>query len=1367
MKRKSVLFTIMLCISACVIGGISSAVAWFSEKASVGEQTSLVGESQGAYFARGTGTATEPFIINRPVHLYNLAWLQYIGYFNDSNAPYYFALDPVDASTDLDMSGWVLPPIGTTMYPFIGHFTGNNELISNLTVDNVIDAGHITRTPTFIKSGSVDSSKVLKVYEKGTESITSGTFLSSTVDIVGFFGVVGEYTGMAEVDAAYSDVNSINALALDGATVSSSSSKTLVGIVCGYDNATLSGVAVDNATINAAEGASCFDADITENISDYSLVGAATDAALEKCYLTSGQAALPQIENPNTTNGGTEWGGSIDIKSVYEKLKTIRDSDECVPLSYNTEETYKDGVLQSSTSVPISDSVINGSYYYIREEGRQLTSDGKVYASFNFKRRSTSSTFASYNDDESNANNTHVYANFTGERSFEYTKKVTNQYTSIPTDASFQISDGGSNYLKANSSGTVSNATSQTAASIWTLGSDGYLTTTIGSTAYYLYFNGTSLSVSTSDRSAWSKTGLRLYTAYGNKNYYLTCHDSSWSAQLTTATVSTTTYVISSGNYYLTNSGTSLSRTSTQSSGTRWIYNSAAKNFSTEISGTTYYLCATRNDTSSDSGTLALTTSYDGSLSFNLYPSSTLSSSSATNTRIQTDSFNYEGWFWTETATFYLRYANRAFSISTSSSTLTVTPYATQTSYDFDLGFGAYEETATTYKTYPTYFPLLMHPTTFEPMDGYQADENSVKQYNTGYIASGANIDSGNEYQDLHGDIRFAGYPYDASGNSGNDSLYNYTNNKKIYTRTNYLNGSSIGSSGWVTIDGSSSTLNGVETYKLQKLKKSYENLCTTLSDSSDEGFVFGVHFMDCAISIDRLVTVGMAKVLDQPATWNDETKQYEDHISTYYDYQVPQDCIDFNLKNYGYVNFFAGTYYVSGTTNNSFFSLNEIVRKSGDEKNQIKEINTISKIYAPDYKDASGNYLSADDDHPYIYEYKDANGNTWFADGVEEPDSDQLLFDCSWIEDPNNSGTTLSKYSMYYFEIPVNKGEYALGSVSGRSGAYLIYLDIGAGAANFKDVNITEQIDFTFINVSFPKGVDFADLTSSNFDAKAAAATGGNSACVTIVGSTSALEIEYAYTTNDDAGTSALQMSSSGNDPPAQTDFTLAFKQDNVTATYLSAYQFSASDVEYTIGLTRSITENFNPSVGTGSENVTYVELYTISAREAGATVQLPNLGVNNSVTWTVTSGTGTVSSTGLVTFGAQAEIQVEARWVVTTEVGDDWEPFDSNNQNGAEDDPIIEFHYFDYTTSNATVPNIVVSFVYSESGKGTNNQTYYYDITVSNTCGVSIYFIVDSFMNTYASETDSTYVLRITYGDTTVTVTANSKSFTIPAAS
>ena len=48
-----------------------------------------------------------------------------------------------------------------------------------------------------------------------------------------------------------------------------------------------------------------------------------------------------------------------------------------------------------------------------------------------------------------------------------------------------------------------------------------------------------------------------------------------------------------------------------------------------------------------------------------------------------------------------------------------------------------------------------------------------------------------------------------------------------------------------------------------------------------------------------------------------------------------------------------------------------------------------------------------------------------------------------------NPSGLSTDSGRLYYFTIPANSGEYALGSVSGKTGAYLCYLDIAANGGD------------------------------------------------------------------------------------------------------------------------------------------------------------------------------------------------------------------------------------------------------------------------------------------------------------------------------
>ncbi|MBP5312401.1 MAG: hypothetical protein J6112_06180, partial [Clostridia bacterium] len=126
-------------------------------------------DGNGNELTEETGCAFE---IKYPVQLYYFAWLQYLGYFNrpaegsdDTIDQVYFYL-----SADLDMTGWVLPPVGTSDYPFVGNFDGNGHTISNLTIQNV-NTGTGGSSSTNLTDIPVDN--------------------ISGAEIIGFFGVVG------------------------------------------------------------------------------------------------------------------------------------------------------------------------------------------------------------------------------------------------------------------------------------------------------------------------------------------------------------------------------------------------------------------------------------------------------------------------------------------------------------------------------------------------------------------------------------------------------------------------------------------------------------------------------------------------------------------------------------------------------------------------------------------------------------------------------------------------------------------------------------------------------------------------------------------------------------------------------------------------------------------------------------------------------------------------------------------------------------------------------------------------------------------------------------------------------------------------
>lgn len=190
-------------------------------------------------------------------------------------------------------------------------------------------------------------------------------------------------------------------------------------------------------------------------------------------------------------------------------------------------------------------------------------------------------------------------------------------------------------------------------------------------------------------------------------------------------------------------------------------------------------------------------------------------------------------------------------------------------------------------------------------------------------------------------------------------------------------------------------------------------------------GNIYGLHFMSASISKDHLVTADYTLI-------NGEEKT---------NYQMPASSIDFNLTEKGYINFFAGTYF---SKNNSFFSLHHIERDENDTITSIKEIAEI--------------YKSSNDRKDYIYKYTDGS----YSDTLTSDYS--LTFSTNRIKKQSSITTN----AVYYFEIPINAGEFALGSVDGGIGCYLMYLDIGSNGG----IDFDAKVD-TFGSVDYRSAPD------------------------------------------------------------------------------------------------------------------------------------------------------------------------------------------------------------------------------------------------------------------------------------------------------
>ena len=299
-KRFAV--TVMVgAILAATTATAAFSYAWFTNHNNV-TNNDLHGSTAGAYFARGDGSSANPYVINKPIHLYNLAWLQYIGAFKDASGadkePYFLI------ESDLDMTGWTLPPIGTTEHPFKGHLNGNDTehshgqtstaKISNLTVSN-------------------DSSD----FNKRPSSVTN--FVSP--EITGLFGVIEKPTTK--------NVPSVQNLYIDKLTVTSKTSSALTGLVAGRVNGQLEGIGINDSKLNIKDGTSKLDG--YDNISKYTSVGYCT-SDYETSYVKTNTTMYTPVQvgdlvnfNPTGGSGGQEsdWGGSIDMFNLTKRITYI------------------------------------------------------------------------------------------------------------------------------------------------------------------------------------------------------------------------------------------------------------------------------------------------------------------------------------------------------------------------------------------------------------------------------------------------------------------------------------------------------------------------------------------------------------------------------------------------------------------------------------------------------------------------------------------------------------------------------------------------------------------------------------------------------------------------------------------------------------------------------------------------------------------------------------------------------------------------------------------------------------------------------------------------------------------------------------
>ena len=1020
MKKKPLLIASISGLFATIIA-IGSSLGWFSATATMTNSNNPIeGTVEDAYYARGTGTAEDPFIINRPRHLYNLAWLQFLGFYNKSTGvdahQFYFELED-----NIDMGEYgAIPPIGSEKNPFMGNFNGNGYVISNVTISNTFS--DFVNHPSVISDWGSDGTERQKPH------------------ILGLFGIVGSYSGCNEPGTYSSSVNEFVNTGIAGATIKSEVSNCLTGIAVGYVNDTdlsddhyaLANIVVDNSTISLPSSTTAYDAtNLTSQISDYALVGytnntAGAVKATKKMY---GINADTNITFNATEEGNVQgWGGSIDMRTMYDGLLNVYNS-----YSANSDGVYKyyrnrtivediDGnEISNVPSNPTNNTQVGytsagGTYDLVHYGYEQTNSSGQVTSSYTIARRDTSQYLYLY------GHNAAVPAN----------ANTTVTKTHYPESAAISISltvSGTTHYLTRNNN-AIGDTTTQANATKWIYDSDGYIKTSVdGETIYYLTAtNPTTLSVTTNQGNAvvWVRGTNGNNVSYsfvdGQNSYYL-YYDGGWTLKQTDATYY---YIRNGNNNYMSRNGTNITNTN-QASATKWYWNGEYfyPDGDDSVAFVYYYY-----RTGGWNGSTTVYQLYVGDPSSSRNTAWTPTTDITTINGSATVSISVRGktYNWGEqTNTYYLRY-NNGWTYDTTSRTVTVQKVEPAAYYVSSPSNGTlklrttetYDEPAT-YETKHTYFPLRQNNNDGTPMET-----------NTGYVISGVD-------DSMAGDIRVSYYAKSGNLNNGVNTVY------------------TINDSGRQTVTNNGNDQALARTY--EKYADSKAAMATILNGTN----IYGLHFMNATIGYGD----GVSAVAES-ATING---------TTYSNYELPTNCIDFNLKEKGYINFFAGTYF-SG--NNSFFSLFQVER---DANEKITNIKKISEVYSDGTQSHSYQYKFSDGTYSVPFKFNgDSKVTLNDAPYVEystmgsKYTNYNVVFKTSWIE--VNSLT--SNYA-YYFEIPMNDGEYCLGSVNGGTGAYLMYLDIGANAAKTNRTIFYEKFSIDERSYTYPVGVALQSLPSTS----------------------------------------------------------------------------------------------------------------------------------------------------------------------------------------------------------------------------------------------------------------------------------------------
>lgn len=676
-----------------------------------------------------------------------------------------------------------------------------------------------------------------------------------------------------------------------------------------------------------------------------------------------------------------------------------------------------------------------------------------------------------------------------------------NSWGFVAATTTYAINDGNGNYLRVTGTGTNSyeNVTNFNDATKFTFSgtTSGTISTVINGNTYYLRYNGGALQVSTTS-TTWNYSDDTI--KYGNYEIVYDINDNKWK-------LARNYYVLKSGTSYMGYSGTNTTVVNknasnillftslptdeastlevTANNNTYYLYCEQSNNSNVTISNNsrnwtfydnnlyyyrnwrnTYYLRINGNNwqvTTSDYN--ASTIEFERYYEYHTYRADyaegpeyavdyeatytqTLVDNEATkNADFESYSVNNNYQTTSYTPTFTISYSEYSsirelfideimIIFSTTQEINLDTHYSDSKQKTFTVNVESSKLTGFT-----TYMPIRVPMSEESDYDENNLYKASLK--NTGYIIGGGNYFVNRQSV---GDIRVSRYEKSniSSYNGNYSTLYTFDGTNRQLTAEDLEKFMSFGDKEVTVTDE-----NGNETKEtIYGAQTQFDNMIGSYAD--------GLHFMNAQISMNSIITVPQATILNR----------------TYYNYQFPSDCIDFKVLKRGAISFFAGEYF-SG--NNAFFSLHQIFRDDNQNITDIKEIQYVYKLKNAALGTADYIYLYKDDDSDSSNDlYGRINQETQEFEVVTYDQIDNVLthyeitFNTDWITNP--TGVSSNDNKVYYFEIPCDKGEYALGSVAGKTGAYLLYLDIAANGGDEvgsvvsgqgNDVSTSFKVDF------------------------------------------------------------------------------------------------------------------------------------------------------------------------------------------------------------------------------------------------------------------------------------------------------------------